>query len=321
MSGFTASTSGIVTTGAYQTTNAGSNDAFLAMFGTAPIFGPTTVCSESTITLSDISTGGTWVSSSTTNATVGSSSGIVTGVTAGSVVISYSAGGSIQTTTITVSPAPIITSVSPLAGYPASGVAITGSNFNTTPSNNIVYFGATKAGVSTATATSLNVTVPTDATYMPVTVLNNSCPLIAESQYPFLPTYNNSAYSPGSIHFDGAVSFASPSDGYPIFADIDGDGKADMVVITRGTTTNAVSIFRNTSTTGSISPSSFTTQVDFAAFAGISGMAVADIDGDGKLDIIISYGSASGGVAISLFLQYGFTRFYDNKLSLRQGRF
>ncbi len=45
---------------------------------------------------------------------------------------------------------PTITSVSPNAGSTGTAVTITGTNFNTTAANNIVYFGATKATVSSA---------------------------------------------------------------------------------------------------------------------------------------------------------------------------
>ena len=60
-------------------------------------------------------------------------------------------------------------------------VTITGTNFNTTPANNVVYFGATKATVSASTASSLTVTVPTGATYAPITVLNTGTSLAAYS--------------------------------------------------------------------------------------------------------------------------------------------
>lgn len=62
---------------------------------------------------------------------------------------------------------PSVLSVSALA--PSSGpvgtkVVITGTNFSTTPANNVVMFNTTAATVSAATATTLEVTVPTGAT-------------------------------------------------------------------------------------------------------------------------------------------------------------
>jgi len=59
----------------------------------APITGPVVVCTGASITLSDVTTGGTWSSDEYWIATIGSSSGVVTGVTAGGTTsISYTLG-------------------------------------------------------------------------------------------------------------------------------------------------------------------------------------------------------------------------------------
>lgn len=72
----------------------------------APISGPTVVCAGSTITLTTASTGGTW-SSSGLHASVGSLSGVVTGISSGAEVITYTLPtGCIATYTISVNPLP-----------------------------------------------------------------------------------------------------------------------------------------------------------------------------------------------------------------------
>ncbi len=76
------------------TTTSGSDTLMLYVRATpAAISGPSTVCTGSTITLTDATTGGTWSSSNTAIATVGLSTGIVTGVAGGTVSINYSTGG------------------------------------------------------------------------------------------------------------------------------------------------------------------------------------------------------------------------------------
>ncbi len=65
-----------------------------------------TLCIGSTITLTDASSGGIWSSSNTSIATVGSSTGVVTGVAAGIANISYTTGSGSAMTTITVNPTP-----------------------------------------------------------------------------------------------------------------------------------------------------------------------------------------------------------------------
>jgi hypothetical protein len=73
--------------------------------GTLPITGTPAVCVMSTTSLSDATTGGTWLSSNAGIASV-SSSGIVTGVAAGTAVISYTATGCTTILTVTVNPMP-----------------------------------------------------------------------------------------------------------------------------------------------------------------------------------------------------------------------
>ena len=70
---------------------------------TAPkaITGPSTVCVGATISLTDSTSGGTWLTSSTTIATI-SSSGVVTGVSAGVVNIYYVIGSCASYKTVTV---------------------------------------------------------------------------------------------------------------------------------------------------------------------------------------------------------------------------
>ncbi len=78
----------------------------------APItlLGGGAICAGATVTLTASETGGTWSSASTSIATVGTS-GVVTGVAAGTAVISYTESGITGTKTITVNPLP-----APIAG-------------------------------------------------------------------------------------------------------------------------------------------------------------------------------------------------------------
>ncbi len=72
------------------------------------ITGTLSVCAGSTTTLSDASTGGSWSSANTSIATVNAGSGVVTGVGAGTVTISYALpAGCFVTATVTVNPTPV----------------------------------------------------------------------------------------------------------------------------------------------------------------------------------------------------------------------
>lgn len=72
----------------------------------AVITGPSVVCATQSITLANATVGGTWQSSNTSTATVGSATGMVAGIVDGVVTISYrlTATGCIATRNITVNP-------------------------------------------------------------------------------------------------------------------------------------------------------------------------------------------------------------------------
>ena len=77
-------------------------------FAVAPITGPGNLCPGSSINLTDATTGGTWSSGTPTVATIGSSSGVVTGVLAGTSVITYTSGPSYVTQVVTVNAMPSV---------------------------------------------------------------------------------------------------------------------------------------------------------------------------------------------------------------------
>lgn len=76
-----------------------------------------------------------------------------------------------------------ITEIAPSTGIVGESVTITGTNFSTTSSENIVKFNGATATVTTATATLLTLTVPHDATSGKITVTTNG--VTAESTSDF----------------------------------------------------------------------------------------------------------------------------------------
>ena len=107
--------------------------------------------------------------------------------------------------------------------------------------------------------------------------------------------------SPGSLttnSFGGEVDFAVS--GYPssiAVADLDGDGKADIV--TANQQGSSVSILKNLGASGTISAGSFAAPVNFATGPNPWNVFIADIDGDGKPDVVtLDQGSASHKISI-----------------------
>ncbi len=68
--------------------------------------------------------------------------------------------------------------------------------------------------------------------------------------------------------------------------DLDGDGKLDLAVTNDGSA--SVSVFRNTSTSGIVDTSSFAVKVDFTTGTAPLGIAIDDLDGDGKSDLAVT---------------------------------
>jgi len=93
---------------AYQDQSTTNWKATVMKFGTPPsaISGAMTVCTGVTTTLSDVTSSGTWSSGNTTIATIVSATGVLTGVSAGTVTISYVTSGGTTTSIITVNPPP-----------------------------------------------------------------------------------------------------------------------------------------------------------------------------------------------------------------------
>ena len=119
------------------------------------ISGSTTICSGSLLTLTELVSGGTWTSSSPGIASV-NTSGVVTGVSAGSATISYSVtngcGTSVATKSVTISPAPVAGTISGSSSLCAGatstlGETATGGTWTTSSS---IIASVTSTGVVTA---------------------------------------------------------------------------------------------------------------------------------------------------------------------------
>ncbi len=173
---------------------------------------------------------------------------------------------------------PVINSFQPNTGFIGSVVEIFGANFDPVNlQNNIVFFGATKAQVVSATFGKLEVIVPLGATTGPISV-TNQCDLTAYSKSQFngifCPTpLDNQTYQ--NVSFNLPVQFGAYN---MISQDMDNDGKPEVVV---GGFGSGISIAQNYSTPGNL---------NFVArnypTGNIRSIASADFDGDGLKDLV-----------------------------------
>ena len=209
---------------------------------------------------------------------------------------------------------PAINAFSPSSGPVGTTVIITGTNFSTIPANNIVFFGAVKATVTTASSTSLAVTVPSGATYQPITITING--LTASAAKPFIVTFSGGGSAFTASSFAPKIDYAAGLGPACIAtSDLDGDGKPDLIEVNESP--NTVSVFKNVSTAGTIS---FSLKTDYGTGGKPYCVVAGDLDGDGKPDLAVANGS-SNTVSVFRNTSIGGNISFAPKIDLLSGSF
>ncbi|MGB8191062.1 MAG: FG-GAP-like repeat-containing protein [Chitinophagaceae bacterium] len=178
-----------------------------------------------------------------------------------------------------------VSSVTPLSAPVGTQVTINGANFSSNVFGNTVYFGDVKATVVSATNTSITVTVPASASYKPLSVTTGGFTRYAKQ---FTVTFPGASFNLLPHHFQLQSDVATGAHAFKLASgDLDGDGKADLVVTNSGV--NTFSILKNTGTPGAIT---FAPKVDIATMSDPRGILIQDLDSDGMLDVaLVNYGS------------------------------
>jgi hypothetical protein len=185
-----------------------------------------------------------------------------------------------------ISAQPVINSFSPLTGPTNTPVILTGNNFNSIATNNIVYFGTTKALVTNATVNSLNVVVPENANYQYISVTDITTQLTSYSLMPFNVTPISCS---DPAFFNNYITDTAGSNINSVaIGDLDGDGLTDIVSVDvrLGAGENGfVSILRNISTSGNIA---FDAEINYPTRYYPVSIAIGDLDGDGKPELVVA---------------------------------
>ena len=187
--------------------------------------------------------------------------------------------------TTTTTP-PTITSFSPSKAAPGNNITLNGTGFHPTLSQNTVWIGATKANISSVTTTTITAKVPIGATTDYIRILNAGTRQGVQSNQFFVSSFSPSRDSISSTDITPKVdltTLANPED--VRVSDLDGDGKPDILVANYGA--GSFSVFRNTSVAGNINIANFSRK-DFTSGSGSTFVTVADLDNDGKQDVIIA---------------------------------
>jgi|GEM_PF-1196942 len=180
-------------------------------------------------------------------------------------------------------PAPLILSFNPQSAPVATPVTINGNYFNTAnKDNNVVWFGATRANVLSATANSLIVSSPPGADFRNITVLDKTTSLSDASGSP----YNITRTVP-SLDFPRR-SFISEAQAKAVLSnDFDNDGRPELAAIWKDN--QGVTVFKSSQNAGvPVDPSKFTKVYWSALGANIISFTSADIDGDQMIDLVVT---------------------------------
>ncbi len=197
----------------------GFDSSQAAIFGIKPnifpITGTLTVCQTHTTTLADATSGGTWTSGTTSVATV-SSAGVVTGVAAGTSVITYNVSGNSVYATVTVNPLPNAGTITGgataicLGGTATLTDAATGGTWSSTSTGVATVSGGIVSAVTGGSATiDYSVTNSCGTAVASTTITVNNAPAITATPTLTPPTSNpcvggTSSYSASCT---GATSF------------------------------------------------------------------------------------------------------------------
>jgi gliding motility-associated-like protein len=199
--------------------------------------------------------------------------------------------------TLTKGQVPVIQKIEPRIAYSKLTVTITGSGFSATPSQLQVWFDQVRGRIITSSEFSIEVEVPAEARLSNVTVVNLSSRLSGSSPVKFTPVFSGDGFDAAKLA--APFSIASTNAIFDLITtDVDGDNKPDIIGSRFENTATTLALAMNQSTVGNISFAN-TVIPAFNINAPTGHLAVGDLNGDGKRDLVAS---RSGATANTVFV-------------------
>lgn len=135
-----------------------SGSATITSGSASAITGTLTVCESATTTLGNATSGGTWTSGNTSVASIGSASGVVTGVAEGTAIITYTSGSCAAVAVVTVNSLPVAGSISGTATVCESSItslssSVSGGAWSSSALSVATVAGGDVTGVAAGTTT------------------------------------------------------------------------------------------------------------------------------------------------------------------------
>lgn len=196
-----------------------------------------------------------------------------------------------------------ITSIDKLKGAVGETVTIFGSGFGNNVNDIQVWFGPVKVHVDSMEVSDnlLKVSVPRGATFDLIRITRLSSKLSTYSEDKFMVSYGGEVFE--NANLSTALEF-SPAVARNLFdlctCDLDNDGKPDIAVTKDDNLATDIIILKNTSTPGNLSftNNNQSTIASLQLNSATSHISCGDLNGDGKVDLIISKGGTNSPNAL-----------------------
>lgn len=176
-------------------------------------------------------------------------------------------------------------------------VSIHGTGFGTNAANLVVYFGAAKGTIETASDQLIEVHAPAAATYDNISVTNTSTGRTGYTRQHFLLSFG-AEFGFLLTNLTGQTDFSVGSGLFDqCLCDFNGDGKTDIITSNDNATpaSTTLSVMTNTSAApGTISFNTTTTSISARSLH----IRCGDLNGDGKPDLVVSEGGIGNRVFV-----------------------
>lgn len=170
-------------------------------------------------------------------------------------------------------------------------ITIQGNSFGTDASKLSVFFGASKASINFVSDQLLEAKVPSGTTYDKISISNITSGLTEYTSSNFLLSFGGE-HGFGAANLEGQKDFNAETGLYDLcLCDFNRDGKTDIA--TANDNSNSLTVLANTSTGTGIANTNFT-KIPILLNARSLHTTCGDLNGDGKLDLVISEGGSTG---------------------------